>query len=116
MVKDTTGDVIFNVRFDVIAFKPEKSEILDGVVSSVNIDGIVVYSGPIKSYIKGYVSILQNDNQLSFRECPNTTMILLLTSLPPRTLISNQSNVIRALDTKLILSNLTKTSLSLQAQ
>ena len=56
VVQDTTGDVIFRVRFDVIAFKPDKSEILDGVVSSVNNDGIVVYSGPIKSYIKGAVS------------------------------------------------------------
>ena len=56
MVQDTTGDVIFKVRFDVITFKPDKNEILDGVVASVNNDGIVVYSGPIKSYIKGYVS------------------------------------------------------------
>merc|ERR1712070_1013930 len=52
VVQDTTGDVIFNVRFDVIAFKPDKNEILDGVVDSVDNQGIVVYSGPIKSYIK----------------------------------------------------------------
>ncbi len=32
VVQDTSGDVIFNVRFDVIAFKPESNEILDGVV------------------------------------------------------------------------------------
>ena len=59
VVQDTTGDVIFRVRFDVIAFKPDKAEILDGVVSSVNNDGIVVYSGPIKSYIKGNVSLFK---------------------------------------------------------
>ena len=42
MVQDTTGDVIFNVRFDVIAFKPSQSEILDGIVQTVNNDGIEV--------------------------------------------------------------------------
>ena len=56
VVQDTTGDVIFNVRFDVIAFKPDMDEILDGVVDSVDNTGIIVYSGPIKSYIKGSVS------------------------------------------------------------
>ena len=40
VVQDTTGDVVFNVRFDVIAFKPKDNEILDGVVYSVNKDGI----------------------------------------------------------------------------
>ena len=54
VVQDTTGDVIFNVRFDVIAFKPHDNEILDGVVYSINKDGsgIEVHSGPIKCYIK----------------------------------------------------------------
>ena len=58
VVQDTTGDVIFNVRFDVIAFKPHGSEILDGVVYSVSKDGsgIEVHSGPIKCHIKKEVS------------------------------------------------------------
>ena len=42
VVQDTTGDVVFNVRFDVIAFKPDEKEILDGIVDSVNKDGIEV--------------------------------------------------------------------------
>ena len=57
VVQDTTGDVIFNIRFDVIAFKPDRNEVLDGVVDSVDNTGIIVFSGPIKSYIKGTVSI-----------------------------------------------------------
>ena len=52
VVQDTTGDVIFEVRFDIIAFKPHAKEILDGVVYSVNKDGIEVHSGPLKCYIK----------------------------------------------------------------
>ena len=47
VIQDTTGDVIFNVRFDVIAFKPDKSEVLDGVVDSVDNTGIIVFSGPL---------------------------------------------------------------------
>ena len=58
VVQDTSGDVIFSVKFDVIAFKPFDEEILDGVVYSVNKDGsgIEVHSGPIKCYIKVGVS------------------------------------------------------------
>ena len=58
VVQDTTGDVIFEARFDIIAFKPIDNEILDGVVYSVNKEGIEVHSGPIKCYIKVDVSIL----------------------------------------------------------
>ena len=56
VVQDTTGDVIFEARFDIIAFKPIDNEILDGVVYSVNKEGIEVHSGPIKCYIKVDVS------------------------------------------------------------
>ena len=58
VVQDTTGDVIFEVRFDIISFKPHAKEILDGVVYSVNKDGIEVHSGPLKCYIKECVSSL----------------------------------------------------------
>jgi DNA-directed RNA polymerase subunit E'/Rpb7 len=59
VVQDTSGDVIFNVRFDVIAFKPFENEILDGEVYSVSKDGsgIEVHSGPIKCHIKSGVSL-----------------------------------------------------------
>ena len=60
VVQDTTGDVIFNVRFDVIAFKPFSGEILDGIVQRIsnNGSGIEVHSGPIKCYIKVEVSTI----------------------------------------------------------
>ena len=58
VVQDTTGQVIFSIRFDAIAFKPISNEILDGVVHSLNKDGsgIEVHSGPLKCYIKSDVS------------------------------------------------------------
>ena len=49
--------MIFEARFDIIAFKPIDNEILDGVVYSVNKEGIEVHSGPIKCYIKVDVSL-----------------------------------------------------------
>uniref|UniRef100_A0A7S3CKY1 DNA-directed RNA polymerase II subunit RPB7 n=1 Tax=Strombidium rassoulzadegani TaxID=1082188 RepID=A0A7S3CKY1_9SPIT len=51
VVQDTTGDVVFNARFDIIALKPNKNEVLDGKVMSITDNGIEVFSGPIKSFI-----------------------------------------------------------------
>ena len=52
VIQDTTGDVIFEVMVDIIAFKPHENEILDGVVHSVSKEGIEVKSGPIRCLIK----------------------------------------------------------------
>ena len=50
-VQDTTGEVIFKVKFKALVFKPFKGEILDGLVSEVNQDGIFIESGPLRSFI-----------------------------------------------------------------
>ena len=42
----------------MLAFKPKNNEILDGVVHNVNKDGIEVFSGPIKCFIKVDVSFI----------------------------------------------------------
>ena len=42
----------------MLAFKPKNNEILDGVVHNVNKDGIEVFSGPIKCFIKVDVSFV----------------------------------------------------------
>ena len=55
-MQDTTGDVIFSIKFSILAFKPKDNEILDGIVTNVNRDGIEVFSGPIKCFIKIDVS------------------------------------------------------------
>ena len=58
VVQDTTGDVIFSIKFDIIAFKPEKGKILDGVVESVHDRHIMIRSGPLTSICTEYVSII----------------------------------------------------------
>ena len=42
----------------MLAFKPKNNEILDGIVHNVNKDGIEVFSGPIKCFIKVDVSFI----------------------------------------------------------
>ena len=51
MVQDTSGDVIFRVQFRAIACRPEVNEVLDGRVLEVTSTGIIVQSGPIKTFI-----------------------------------------------------------------
>ena len=70
VVQDTTGDVVFSVRFDVIAFKPQDCEILDGIVSNVNQNGIEVFSGPLTCYIKQDVSKFTNQFNYLFQRMP----------------------------------------------
>ena len=72
VVQDTTGNVVFNVRFDIIAFKPEESEILDGIVTKIHGDGsgFDIQSGPLKSTVQtgrmpGYTYDNQNDQFMS---------------------------------------------------
>ena len=40
----------------MVAFKPEKDEILDGIVSNIDSTGIQVHSGPLQCFIKTDVS------------------------------------------------------------
>ena len=50
-ILDTSGDVVFKVKFSALVFKPYRGEILDGVVSDVNSEGIFIECGPLRSYI-----------------------------------------------------------------
>ena len=60
VVQDTTGDVIFNVRFAAVAFRPQQDEVLNGIVTNIDHQGITVYSGPLVCYIKQDVSALSD--------------------------------------------------------
>ena len=51
VIQDTSGDVIFRVEFMAIACLPERDEVLDGKVIDVMASGIMVQSGPIKTFI-----------------------------------------------------------------
>ena len=51
MIMDTTGNIIFNVSFSAIVMKPIKGEVCEGVVDTVDNNGIIVSVGPIKTFI-----------------------------------------------------------------
>jgi DNA-directed RNA polymerase II subunit RPB7 len=50
-IQDTSGEVIYKVKFKALVFRPFRGEILDGIVSEVSSNGILIESGPLKSFI-----------------------------------------------------------------
>lgn len=46
-VQDTSGDVIFKVKFQALVFRPFRGEVLEGVISEVSNNGIIIESGPL---------------------------------------------------------------------
>ena len=88
LVLDTSGDVQFNVKYTALVFKPKKGDVLDGVVTNVNQNSIVVSVGPqsvmiahssmpsdieYDPFTKSYKSadmqsvVIQEDNEIRFR-------------------------------------------------
>ena len=51
MVLDTNGEVEFQVKYTALIFKPCKGDVMDGVVSSVTQNSIVITVGPQKVMI-----------------------------------------------------------------
>ncbi len=75
-ILDTSGDVLFNVKYKAVVLKPFINEILDGVVEKIEPYGIHVNAGVLKIFIsssnfpgdfqynentKSYKSEIQND-------------------------------------------------------
>ncbi len=56
-VQDTTGEVIYKVKVKALIFRPFRGEVLDAIVSEVTNEGIVLESGPLKSFISQEVSL-----------------------------------------------------------
>jgi DNA-directed RNA polymerase subunit E'/Rpb7 len=54
-VQDTSGDVIYKVKFKALVFRPFRGEVLDGVIHEVSSNGIVIESGPLHSFISHLV-------------------------------------------------------------
>ena len=73
IVQDTSGDVIFKVKFRAISCIPEEGEVLDGEVFDVSNIYIQVQSGPIKCVINMNVSyiglnlLLENERGVQIR-------------------------------------------------
>ena len=56
-IQDTTGEVIYKVKFSALVFKPYKGKVIDGVVFSVDNSGFMIESGPLKAFISVMVTI-----------------------------------------------------------
>ena len=86
-ILDTSGDVLFSVRYRAVVMKPFPGEVVDGVIEKVERYGIHVLVGPIRVFISNsnfpsdfeycenqncYISKsqndkLQNDTEVRFR-------------------------------------------------
>jgi DNA-directed RNA polymerase subunit E'/Rpb7 len=75
-ILDTSGDVLFNIRYRAVIMKPFVGEVMDGVIDKVEKYGIHVSVGPLKIFISNsqfppgfdyheqsnsYISKVQND-------------------------------------------------------
>ena len=50
-IMDTSGDVLFNIKYRAVVLKPFVNEVLDGVIEKVDKYGIIVSVGPILVFI-----------------------------------------------------------------
>lgn len=50
-VKDGSGDVLFDIVYEALVFRPLEGEVLDGVVTDINVDHVQVGVGPLKGVI-----------------------------------------------------------------
>ena len=59
-IQDTTGDVIYKVKFKALVFRPFRGEVLDGEVTEITDNGFIIESGPLKSFISAMVTCSLN--------------------------------------------------------
>ena len=46
-IQDTTGEIIYKVKFQALVFRPIQGEILDGIVKYVTNECFMIESGPL---------------------------------------------------------------------
>ncbi len=59
-IQDTTGEIIYKVKFQALVFRPIPGEVLDGVVSHVTNDCFIIQSGPLEAFVSFNVSIIES--------------------------------------------------------
>lgn len=68
-ILDTSGDVIFNVKYKAVVMKPMKNEIIEGVVEKVERYGINVTAGVLR---KIFISTNHFPGDFTFNENSNS--------------------------------------------
>lgn len=61
-IQDTSGEVIYKVKFTALIFRPFRGEVLDGIVYEVSNNGIMIESGPLRSFISCLVTFFKKLN------------------------------------------------------
>ena len=57
IVKDGTGDVLFDIKYQAVIFRPFKNEVLDGLVTELHENMLHVTIGPLEGAISVKVHI-----------------------------------------------------------
>ena len=55
-IQDTTGEIIYKVKFQALVFRPIQGEILDGIVKYVTNECFTIESGPLEAFVSFNVS------------------------------------------------------------
>jgi DNA-directed RNA polymerase subunit E'/Rpb7 len=55
-IQDTSGEVLYRVKFKALVMKPFKGEVLEGIVTEVHSNGFMVQSGPLESFVASMVT------------------------------------------------------------
>ena len=50
-IQDTTGEIIYKVKFQALVFRPIQGEILDGIVKHVTNECFTIESGPLEAFV-----------------------------------------------------------------
>ena len=99
-VQDTTGDIIYRVQFKALVFKPFRGEVLDGEVVEITDNGIMIQSGPLRSFISTMVSPSSSLLTL-LRDCRTSTFTTrTTTSSSLRTTPTSRSGLTRTCATR----------------
>ena len=64
-IQDTTGEIIYKVKFQALVFRPIQDEILDGIVKFVTNECFMIESGPLEAFVSFNVSVRGAEASLS---------------------------------------------------
>ena len=64
-IQDTTGEIIYKVKFQALVFRPIQDEILDGIVKFVTNECFMIESGPLEAFVSFNVGVRGAEATLS---------------------------------------------------
>ena len=64
-IQDTTGEIIYKVKFQALVFRPIQGEILDGIVKYVTNECFMIESGPLEAFVSFNVGFRDAEANLS---------------------------------------------------